>query len=129
MNYSQSLEQLENEVWGEPKFSSSLVVKCHELRKIPIGELSVEDLRLLIGQNIGLPHIVPLAIECLLDNPLNGGYMGSGALLRAVLGVDAAFWRENPMLYVELQAVMAEFGRVSRELLEKWSAVAMEIED
>ena len=66
----QNLDQLENFEWGPPTFDSSLVRTCHRLRQMPIGEFSVEDLRIMIGQNIGLMFLVPLALEKLADDPL-----------------------------------------------------------
>jgi CDI immunity proteins len=48
----QTLEQLENEVWGEPEFHSHLVLTCHSLRKKPIDQFTVEDLRIMLGQDV-----------------------------------------------------------------------------
>jgi hypothetical protein len=71
---------------------------------VPVGELSIEGLRLLIGQRIGLPHLVPLAVEVLCDDPLAEGDYYPGDLLKNVLDVDPAIWRERP----ELKAALAE---------------------
>ena len=102
-----NIEQLENSIWPEPDFPSSLVAKCHALRKIPICEMSAEDLRLLIGQKIGLPFIVPVALEILLDDPICAGTF-HGDLLLHVLRIETSFWNENPMLYQELVSVVSE---------------------
>ena len=56
-----TLDELEGVAWGEPTFDSYLVTTCHRLRTKPVDEFSVEDLRIMIGQQIGLPHLVPLA--------------------------------------------------------------------
>ncbi|MCP3766638.1 contact-dependent growth inhibition system immunity protein [Streptomyces sp. MAR25Y5] len=48
---------------------------AHALRRRPIGELAVEDMRLLIGQNVGLAHLLPLALEVLRDDPMAEGDM------------------------------------------------------
>ncbi len=61
-----TLEQLENNYWGTaPNDSSSLVKKCHELRKKDIEFFTVEDFRILIGQSIGLNHLMPKATRLL----------------------------------------------------------------
>ncbi|MAM87500.1 MAG: hypothetical protein CME36_09365 [unclassified Hahellaceae] len=60
--------------------------------------MSVEDLRLLIGQGIGLEHLVPLALAVLADNPLARGKLYRGDLLTAVAGLPDAFWHDNPEL-------------------------------
>ena len=65
-----TLEELEQDVWPYDEFRSHVVQESQRLRKVPIGTLSVEDLRLLIGQKIGLEFLVPLALEQLVNNPL-----------------------------------------------------------
>lgn len=52
LNYdlNKTLDELEGETWGEPEFNSSLVIRCDELRRKPLKDFSVEDLRLMIGQ-------------------------------------------------------------------------------
>jgi len=106
INRNLSLEELENSAWPEPELPSSLIKKCHQLRKMPIGELQTEDLRLLIGQNIGLPYIMPLAIELLFDNPLCAGAFFNGDLLQNVLNADISVWQKNSELFEELILVM-----------------------
>jgi hypothetical protein len=81
-----TLEQLEGTIWPEPGFQSALVTTIHRLRKKPIAEFSVEDLRITIGQGIGLAHFVPRALEILEREPLAEGDYYSGDLLAAVIG-------------------------------------------
>ncbi|WP_431124342.1 contact-dependent growth inhibition system immunity protein [Flagellimonas flava] len=96
MTYSKSLEQLENDYWEEPgDFPSGLVQNCYKYRKIPLNELTIEQLRLLIGQNIGLTYSVPLAMEKLKTNVLEEGDFYEGDLLVAVSKVQVEFWKEN----------------------------------
>ena len=47
-----SLEILENQNWADPAIApTNLVKRCIELRKIPIDNFSLSDLRLMIGQH------------------------------------------------------------------------------
>ena len=119
-----SIEQLENAIWSEPNYPSGLVTKCHALRKIPISEMSAEDMRLLIEQKIGLPFLVPIALEILLDDPMCAGTF-HGDLLLCVLRVDTSFWNENPALYQELVSVFSELEQAIAfyhdELKPLWS--------
>lgn len=58
-----SLENLEKESWKISAYSSNIVKRCHELRRIPLNEFTTENLRIMIGQNIGLTYLIPLALE------------------------------------------------------------------
>ena len=43
---SKSVEQLENNYWkDEIEFPSNLVINCHKYRKIPIKDLTTEQLK------------------------------------------------------------------------------------
>ena len=52
----------------------------------------------MIGQNIGLSYLVPLALEYLEKDPLAEGDFYPGDLLASVLRADARFWRDHPHL-------------------------------
>ena len=52
---SKSMEQLENDYWKEQsQFPSNLIKRCFEYRKIKVSELTIEQIRLLISQKIGI---------------------------------------------------------------------------
>ncbi len=85
-NIHLTLEQLENEVWGEPEFNSHVVTRCHELRKIALKDLQIEDMRLMIGQGFSLEYLIPLAIEELKKNIAAEGDFYEGDLLISVIG-------------------------------------------
>ena len=103
---NKSIEQLENDFWDEPNFFSGLVTQCHKLRRIPISELTSGNLRLLIGQQIGLQYTIPLALECLNIYPFDDGDRFEGALLQNVLRINVDFWVNHKDLYCELLSVM-----------------------
>lgn len=87
-----SLQELENDDWGEPDFDSSLVITCHRLRRIPLEDFSTNDLRIMIGQQISLFFLIPLALEELEENPLVDALCYPGDFLNAVLGIPDSFW-------------------------------------
>jgi len=93
MNTHVTLEQLENDVWGEPEYKSNLVITCHQLRKKPLVNFEVEDLRIMISQNIGLNFLIPLALDELSSNILAEGDYYEGDLLTTVLGVNNEYWQ------------------------------------
>ncbi|UWR13794.1 contact-dependent growth inhibition system immunity protein [Sulfitobacter sp. M368] len=79
-----TLEQLESQVWPEPDFNSRLVTTCHQLRKKRLGDFSVEDLRIMLGQSIGAKYLLPRAVEILRNNPFAEGDFFEGDLLVAI---------------------------------------------
>ena len=123
---NQTLEELEGDRWGEPEFQSHLVTECHRLRKIPVGQFSVENLRIMIGQGFGLAHLIPIALERLYDNPFLEGDFYPGDLLLAVAKAPSTFWEAHPNLQSEMQDVLGRAERaadlVRDELLPAWAA-------
>jgi len=100
---NQSLEQLENDFWKEPEtFPTGLVENCFRFRKIPLKSLSTEQLRLLIGQKIGLDYLVPIAIERLKKDILTEGNFYPGDLLNSVISSGTSFWKKNKILWKEM---------------------------
>lgn len=90
---SETLESLEKDVWGEPEYNSHLVTTCHRLRKKALNDFETEDLRIMIGQNIGLRYLIPLALDKLDENILADGDLYEGDLLQAVLKSDKEYWK------------------------------------
>jgi hypothetical protein len=102
---SKSLQQLGWQDWGEATYDSRLVKECHRLRRVPLSKFEAEDLRIMIGQNLGLEYLVPLAIEQLQEDPLAEGAYFPGDLLVSVLGGKAEFWRAHPGLRDQTRAL------------------------
>ncbi|WP_098743532.1 contact-dependent growth inhibition system immunity protein [Paenibacillus sp. EZ-K15] len=112
-----TLEELEEEKWSEPNFASRLVLQGHELRKKPLCELNNEDLRLLIGQQMSLDLLLPLALEKLMENPLRSGDLYIGDLFCSVLKIGQEYWEEHRELKNELDEVIRTYEE-ERETLE-----------
>src|SRR5438132_1243460 len=81
-----TLQELEGQDWGEAHYPSYLVRTCHALRRKPLRDFTVEDLRIMIGQNFSLEYLIPLAIEHLQRDPFAAGDFYPGDLLGCVLG-------------------------------------------
>ena len=128
-NRKRSLQQLEGQDWGEPTFNTHLVKECHRLRRVPLSDFTVEDLRITIGQNMSLDHLVPLAIERLHGDPLAEGGFYPGDLLVSVLRAKARFWHSHGewrKQIVEIAeraiALSQETPFVNRAILEAYEA-------
>jgi ribosomal protein S18 acetylase RimI-like enzyme len=103
-----SLQELKGDDWGPPAFDSHLVSACHRLQHVPLRELTTEDLRILIGQGIGLPYLVRLALDRLRRDALAAGDFYEGDLREAIVRIDGAFWREHPELEREMATITAK---------------------
>jgi len=103
---SKTLQELEEQDWEEPDFSSRLVRTCYALRRKPLRDFTVEDLRIMIGQNISLSYLMPLAIEQLQRDPLVAGDFYPGDLLANVLKVESNFWQLHPHLRQAVQDIV-----------------------
>jgi len=96
-NWDKCLQELDGQDWGEaPDDASYLVCECHRLRRVPLKDLTVGNLRVMIGQDIGLEHLMPLTLERLSLDPLAEGDFYGGDLLQKVLSVPPEFWAKNP---------------------------------
>ena len=112
-----TLQELERSDWGEIDSDASYVIRrSHELRRKPLKDLEVEDLRLLISQHIGLPYLVPLAIKILQANPLISGDFFPGDLLKSTLKVDVQFWRQRKDLYRDLLTIVSAISHIPEEI-------------
>jgi hypothetical protein len=110
------LEILEKDFWGEPTYDSHLVKTCHRLRQKPLQDFNTEDLRIMIGQNIGLKYLIPIALETLKDNVLAEGDLYEGDLLKSVLTSDKDFWENEKDYFEDVEKLIQENEDLIREM-------------
>ena len=95
--------------WGdEPAEGDSypLVRRVNAALRKPLAELDEEDIRLLVGQNYCLVHVMPMAVDILEHDPLLDVTFYPGDLLAACLKVETTFWSSAPDLRSRLEAVV-----------------------
>jgi hypothetical protein len=113
-----SLESLEKNTW--PALSSDegsyLIKTCNSLRKKQLQDFTTEDLRIMIGQEIGLYFLMPLAIETLTNNLFAEGDMYEGDLLKNVLDVDTKFWDDNKNYWQQLNDLIKDRRQEIKEM-------------
>lgn len=121
-----TLQELEGKDWGEPTFQSYIVRECHRLRRIPLNELTIENLRVMIGQQSSLEYLIPLAIERLREDPFAEGDFYRGDLLHSVLRADSRFLVDHPDYRREIAEIaaralasLASLEEFERETTEK----------
>lgn len=116
MDPTKSIEQLENDFWkDQSSYVSSVVQRCHEVRKIPLKDLSIEDVRVLISQNMSLEISVPLAIDELKKNILVEAEFYPGDLLFGIVKSNKDFWLNQPELWnVVTELLIVNYDRITR---------------
>lgn len=104
---AKSLQELDSEDWGEPVYTSHLVTTCHALRKKPIKDFTIEDVRIMIGQRLSLNILMPIGLDILEDNPFAEGDFYPGDLLKTVIsGPESGFWQEHADQARRLDAIV-----------------------
>lgn len=115
-----SIENLEKDIWGQsPKDSTPLVDKVHHLRTIQIEKLEPKDIRFLIGQNVGLKFLIPLALDILKADLFVDTDLYEGDLLRSVIQVNNHFWENNKELKHQLDGLLKSYTDEDKEKFKK----------
>jgi hypothetical protein len=113
-----SIENLEKDFWGQPpKGSTTMIDRVYRLRTIQIERLEPKDLRLLIGQEVGLRFLIPVALKILRNNLFVDSEFYEGDLLQNVIKVDSSFWDTNKELKKQFDDLLKPY---SEEDIEKF---------
>ena len=96
IDINKSIEELENDYWGDPALDSYVITTCHKARQKPIRSLSNEEIRCLIGQKIGLKYLLPIAVGIVKKEPFIDITLFEGDLLLQLLRLDINDWKYNP---------------------------------
>ena len=118
----ETLEKLEGHSWPPADYDCYLISTVHRLRKKPLAQFTVEDLRIMIGQGVGLPHLMPLAVEVLERQPLAEGDYYPGDLLASVVGAEAWLVGQTTLasrVVAVARRILAEPSAVDPELLDR----------
>lgn len=111
----QTLDELEGVRWGPAAYESYLVTNVHRLRRVPLKQYRLEDLRLMIGQQVGVDFLVPLALDHLGAHPLASGDFYPGDLLAAVVRLPDGFWSSHGQLIPRaIRAIDAALARIHK---------------
>ena len=115
---SKSLAELVGASGSRPDHSSGLTSACLKLYHKPLQDFTVQDVRLMIGQNVGLEFLIPIAIERLQKTPFVEGDYYPGDLLKVVLQVSERFWEGHEDLYWQVSEIGAGLPSVMMDLIQ-----------
>ena len=93
---NKSIEELENDYWGDPALDSYVITTCHKARQKPIRSLSNEEIRCLIGQKTVIKYLLSIAVGIVKKEPLIDITLFEGDLLLNLLRLDISDWEYNP---------------------------------
>ncbi|WP_018343616.1 contact-dependent growth inhibition system immunity protein [Cytophaga aurantiaca] len=99
---TKTLSHLEKQKWNDSSFDSRLILRLNQLRDIPLNTFTTEDLRIMIGQQMSLPYLIPLSIETLSINLFAEGDLFEGDLLKNVLSIETKFWNNNKEYWLQM---------------------------
>ena len=89
-----------------PPFPTEMIERIVRAHRIPIGDLSLGDLRLLVSQGEVIEHLMPLALERLERDPLLWAELYNGDLLLAALHAHKTYPEAAPFA-ASLRTVVA----------------------
>ena len=75
--------------------ATTLMRRCWTLRRKPLAEFTTEDLRIMLGQQLAVPILLPLAVEVLTADPDAEGHFYPGDLLDALARLPDEQWRHH----------------------------------
>jgi len=102
---------------GGEDWPSALVSTCKRLYEKPLQDFIIEALRIMIGQEIGLEFLVPMALERLAENPFEHGDYYPGDLLMNLLRFPAGFSHKHQDLTWELADIVHDAASTIDTLL------------
>lgn len=113
-----SIERLEKKTWPPLPMDegSHLIKTCNALRKKQLQDFTVEDLRIMIGQEIGVYFLIPIVIETLKENLFAEGNMYEGDLLKNVLEINTKFWDDNKNYWLEMNELIKNRRQEIKEM-------------
>jgi hypothetical protein len=105
MDRSKSLQELEGVDWGDPGSAETpMIGRVLALRRKPLERLSNGEVRLAVGQRVGFPLILALALDRLRADPLIEADYYPGDVLAALVRLDEKDWAGKD----DLRARLAE---------------------
>lgn len=118
---SKSIAELENIECIDCGLNSYVVRTSLNALKKPLNQLSIEEVRLLITQKLGVKYLLPIAVNALEDDLFQEVIYYNGDLLNAVLNLPMSFWNDNKDEYEKMRVLIkSNYSKIqSAEFIDK----------
>ena len=116
IDWSKSPQELDGADWGDPEMAETpMIGRVLALRRKPLEDFTNGEVRLAVGQKVGFPFILELAIERLRAEPLIEGDYYPGDVLAALVRLDEEDWEGRNDLRAELAGLFRQAMEQSNE--------------
>ncbi len=124
---SKSIEELSGYYWFAPEFESNVVLKSHAMRRKPLAELTRDDIRMGVMQQIGVSYLVPVALEVVERDPYAESQAFPAEITVALLNVPTEFWIAHEDLRNRLQRVYERVEATKDDQHEAWIEIILPV--
>ena len=131
---NKSIEELSGISLGEDNYGSYVVGTATKAVKKPVGELSAEEIRLLIGQRIGVKYLLHRAVLILDKEPLIMTSVFMGDLMMELLRLETEEWSENELDHLLFKRVVSKHKLAllsalhPTELLDNYNCASLDLD-
>lgn len=105
---NKSINEIKKIADNQPEYGSSLEKNILQAEKKPLKDLSNEDLRMFLGQNLHLELVLPIVMDRLKQDILIRSEDMDIILLSKLLQIKSSFWSENTDSKNDLIALVKE---------------------
>ena len=95
--------------------STPLQKRIYTLYNTPLHKFSMDDVRFMIGQGVGVKQLLPIALSKLEHDILHDSCYYEGDLLSSVLTIPREYWVENIIDYSKVYAMLVS----KKEIMDK----------
>lgn len=106
-NFSNLLGKWKNKIPKEGD-STPIQMRIYKLYQTRLDDFDSDDIRFMIGQNIGEKFLIPIALKYLKEDLLYEAIYYEGDLLHSIIKLPEVFWCENIKLYEKIYDILLE---------------------
>lgn len=108
MDENKSIGQLQSGDRNNAGSFSGIPTRCQPLMQVAVKDLSKEQIRFLLSQDIGTIFLLDKTLQILEGDILADGDFYPGDLLSALVNIDRSYWQSKPELAVRLHLLLTE---------------------